>query len=188
MDIIQNSVTAGAGCIETRLKADGEKLIMVIEDNGCGMDRAMLEKVIDPFTTTRTTRKVGLGIPLLKAAAERSSGELRILSETGYGTIVKASFDICNIDRPPLGDIAETMTGVILANPGIRLKLTVSKDDRVFVMDTSEIAERLGEVPITEYEVLMWIKEYVNEGIKAIFGGVLDEIDSGTGSDKSENP
>lgn len=188
MDLLQNSITAGAGRIEAGFQAEDGKLVMSVRDNGCGMDRELLERVMDPFTTTRSTRKVGLGIPLLKAAAERASGGLRIDSRKGEGTTVTASFDICNIDRPPLGDIAETVTGVILANPEINLKLRFEKDGEAFELDTEEIKERLGEVPIMEYEVLAWIGEYVKEGITAIFGGVLDEIDSGTGRNKKENP
>ena len=190
MDIIQNSVTARASRIKAVLQAEtgAGKLVMTIEDNGSGMDRALLERVTDPFATTRTTRKVGLGIPLLKAASERASGELRIASEIGRGTVLKASFGIGNIDRPPLGDIAETIAGVILANPEIDLELELKRDGEVFELDSSEIKARLGEVPITEYGVLAWIKEYVNEGIIAIFGGVLDEVDSSTGRDKEENP
>ena len=183
MDIIQNSLKAGAGCIVTSLQAEDGKLVMIIEDNGCGMDREMLERVTDPFSTTRTTRKVGLGIPLLKAAADRTSGGLQITSEKGYGTVVKAYFEIRNIDRPPLGDIAQTIAGVILANPETNLKLILRRDNKVFELDTEEIKARLGDVPINEYNVLIWIREYVNEGIIAIFGGVLDEIDSGVGRD-----
>lgn len=180
MDIIQNSLAAGAGCITTVLTADTKTgiLIMTIEDNGCGMDSDMLMKVTDPFTTTRTTRKVGLGIPLLKAAAEMASGEFVITSEKGKGTVVKASFVIRNIDRPPLGDITDTIAGVILANPDTDFKLKLEGKSEAFEMDTAEIKQSLKEVPITEYEVLKWIREYLNEGITAIFGGVLDEIDS----------
>ncbi len=188
MDILQNSITAGAGRIEARLQAEAGILVMSVRDNGCGMDRELLERVVDPFTTTRKTRKIGLGIPLLKAAAERASGGLRIDSRKGEGTTVTATFDIRNIDRPPLGDIAETVTGVILANPETNLKLRLEGDGEAFKLDTEEIKERLGEVPIVEYEVLTWIGEYVKEGITAIFGGVLDEIDSGTGRNKKENP
>lgn len=180
MDIIQNSVAAGAGHIVISLQAEPEtgNFIMMVEDNGSGMDGALLAIVTDPFTTTRTTRKTGLGIPLLKVAAERASGGLQITSFKGCGTIIKASFGILNIDRPPLGDIADTITGVILANPETDLKLVLQRDGEVFEMDTMEIKARLLEVSITEYEVLKWIREYVNEGIIAIFGGVLDEIHS----------
>ena len=188
MDIIQNSVTAGAKLIETGFEACDGKLVMTIADNGCGMDSELLARVTDPFSTTRKTRKVGLGIPLLKAAAERASGGLEIDSQPGLGTNVRACFDVGNIDRPPLGDIAETIAGVILSNPEILFKLRLKSPGGEFALDTGEIKERLGEVPIVELEVLTWIKEYVEEGITAIFGGVLDEIDSGIGRDKEENP
>ena len=190
MDIIQNSITAKARRIKLTLKAGAEsgKLEMTVADDGTGMDRALLESVTDPFTTTRSTRKVGLGIPLLKAAAERSCGELCIASEKGNGTTVTATFDIDNIDRPPLGDMAETVTGVILSDPDVDLILRLEHGPEVFELDSSEIKQKLGEVPITEYEVLAWINDYVNEGITAIFGGVLDEIDSPIGRDKEEDP
>lgn len=182
LDIIQNSVASGAETINIILGAELRtgKLVMVVEDNGSGMDSALLERVTDPFTTTRTTRKVGLGIPLLKVAAERTSGGLQITSAKGCGTVVEASFVIGNIDRPPLGDMADTITSVILANPDIELKLTLRRDGKIFIMETCEIKERLKEIAITEYEVLKWIREFINEGIIAIFGGVLDEIDSST--------
>ena len=185
MDIIQNSVTAKAARIEVIAEAElsTEMLIITIKDNGSGMDKELLARVTDPFSTTRTTRKVGLGLPLFKAAAERTEGELSITSNKGYGTTVTASFSIRNIDRPPLGDVAETITGIILSSPEIELVLKLVCGKEIFEINTSEIKEKLGEVPITEYEVLAWIKEYINEGITAIFGGVLDEIDSSIGRD-----
>jgi Signal transduction histidine kinase len=189
MDIIQNSITAKADRIEIIVEADVSvwMLKITIKDNGCGMDQELLARVTDPFSTTRTTRKVGLGIPLFKAAAERTEGELRISSKKGYGTTVITSFGIKNIDRPPLGDVAETIAGIILSSPEIELFIRFVRGSEIFKMNTSEIKVKLGDVPITEFEVLAWIKEYVNEGIIAIFGGVLDEIDSSIGRDKEED-
>lgn len=189
LDIIQNSITAKADKLEVKLEASTESgmLEITIADNGTGMDAALLARVTDPFSTTRTTRKVGLGIPLFKAAAERSGGMLCIESAIGEGTKLKASFGIENIDRPPLGDIADTISGVILANADVEIDLKLVCNENAFGMNTAEIKEKLGEVPITEFEVLTWIEEYVNEGITAIFGGVLNEIDSSTGRDKEED-
>lgn len=180
LDIIQNSITARAGKIGITLEADVGNWILeiTIADNGMGMDAELLARVTDPFSTTRTTRKVGLGLPLFKAAAERTDGGLSIISEKGHGTTVKASFGIKNIDRPPLGDVAETIAGAILAGPEAELDVRFKCGNECFEVNTSEIKKKLGDVSITEYEVLTWIKEYVNEGIIAIFGGVLDEIDS----------
>lgn len=185
LDILQNSVTAKASFIKLVLEADNETemLCITIEDNGVGMDAELLARVTDPFSTTRTTRKVGLGIPLFKAAAERSEGTLHIASEKGVGTTVTASFRIRNIDRPPLGDTADTITGMIMASPEVELEIRLLSNNGSFEMSTADLKEKLGDVPITEFGVLDWIKEYLNEGIIAIFGGVLYEIDSATGRD-----
>ena len=189
LDIIQNSVVAKADKIDFTIEAIVEKdlLIIAIKDNGIGMDEELLVKVSDPFSTTRTTRKVGLGIPLYKAATDRSGGNLLIESVKGCGTKLLASFEIQNIDRPPLGDIADTITGTILANPKLELNINFFCNNEHFEMSTVKIKDQLGEVPINEYEVLIWIKEYLNEGLKAIFGGVLNEIDNSIGRNKEEN-
>jgi len=180
LDIIQNSISAGADKITVSVYADddADTLTVMIEDNGSGMDEKLLKQVTDPFITTRSTRKVGLGIPLLKASAQRASGDLTISSVKGEGTTLSAVFKISSIDRLPLGDVAETMVDVITAEPEItfRLKLKSKKDE--FIFDSSEVKQKLGDVPITQHEVITWIKEYIDEGVKAIFGGVLNEIDS----------
>lgn len=180
MDIIQNSVAAKASriCLGIAASKNADILEISISDNGVGMDREFANMISDPFVTTRKTRRVGLGIPLLKASAQMSSGDLFIESEKGKGTTLKASFKISHIDRPPLGDVAETITSVIVANPDIDLEIVLRSDEKHFNLHTGEIKQRLGEVPIAHYEVLSWIKEYINEGIKTTFGGVLDEIDS----------
>ncbi|HHV99549.1 MAG TPA: ATP-binding protein [Clostridiaceae bacterium] len=180
LDIIRNSTAAGARNIKVQILADinEDELRIIIEDDGIGMDNELLERVTNPFTTTRTTRKIGMGIPLLKASAEMSSGELKIDSVKGKGTVVCATFKISHIDRPPLGDIASTMTGLIAAEPEIEFILNLNSDNGSFKFDTTEIKEKLGGVPINEIEVVYWIREFIEEGIKSIFGGVLDEIDS----------
>lgn len=178
MDIIQNSVTAGASAIAVTIltnSADGE-LLITVSDNGSGMDKEFLGKVISPFTTTRTTRKVGLGVPLFKEAAEMAGGAFEIESVKDKGTTLKATFKISHIDRLPLGDIAETMMAVMLSNPEVRWVLELKNDNEAFRFDSLEVVERLGGVPITDFEVITWMKEYIDEGIKFIFGGVLNEI------------
>ncbi len=180
LDIIQNSITAKASAITIFISADRSKdrLLIKIQDNGIGMDDAMRLKVTDPFVTTRTTRKIGLGIPLLLASARLAGGDVTVDSEKGKGTTITADFQISNIDRLPLGDIPETMVSLIVSEPEIRFVIVLDNGVQCIKLDTLEVKEKLGEVPITEYQVLMWIKEFIGEGVKKIFGGVLHEIDS----------
>jgi hypothetical protein len=180
MDIMQNSISAKAGKITVILALNEslDELEVAIIDNGMGMDEEFLKNVTDPFVTTRTTRKVGLGIPLLKASAQRAGGELAISSEKNKGTEIKAFFKVKHIDRIPLGDIAETMVSTIISDPGIGIELIMSDSKESFTFNSYEVKEKLGDVPITNYEVITWMKEYIDEGLKRIFGGVLDEITS----------
>lgn len=178
MDIIQNSITASCSKITVSINADKESDLLEIEiaDDGVGMDKELLESVSNPFTTTRKTRKIGLGIPLLKDSANLSGGCLIINSQKGVGTVVKASFGISHIDRIPLGDLAETIVTIIVSYPDIGFELNLGNTREFFRLDLAEIKEKLGDVPINNYEVVSWIKEYINEGIKLIFGGVLNEV------------
>lgn len=180
LDIMQNSITAGAGRVVVSIEADREKDLLEIKitDNGRGMDAEKLKRVVDPFTTSRTTRKVGLGIPLFKASAERSSGSFTITSIPGEGTVVTAGLKIRHIDRPPLGSISETITVAVLSKPEINIELVLCSGDRKFIFSLDEVRGKLGGVPVNSIEVLEWIKDYIDEGIKQVFGGVLDEIDS----------
>ncbi|HBR03927.1 MAG TPA: ATP-binding protein [Ruminiclostridium sp.] len=178
MDIAQNSVAAGADHITLIIKTEGNpcKLICEIVDNGRGMDADFLKKVTDPFKTSRTTRKVGLGLPLLKQSAEMAGGTLSIESEPFKGTKVRAVFCVDHMDRIPLGDVSGTIRMLITANPEKTwiIQFVSSKD--VFSLNTDDIKLQLGGVPIDHCEVGKWIEDYMNEGIKKVFGGVLDEI------------
>ena len=178
MDIIQNSISAKAPKIIIEISTDKAQDILMIKivDNGSGMDSELAAGVTDPFTTTRTTRKVGLGVPLLDACAARSGGQLTVNSVKGQGTTLTVSFGICNIDRPPIGDIAETMVNVIMASPEIEFELVLDNEKEKFDFNSFEVKEHLGSVPITEYTVLAWIREFIDEGMKNVFEGVLDEI------------
>ncbi|HOJ10458.1 MAG TPA: ATP-binding protein [Clostridiales bacterium] len=180
MDIVQNSIKAQASKIDIILTADAEndKFIIEIEDNGIGMDESLLNQVKNPFATTRTTRKVGLGIPLLEASSARAGGKLEIKSEKGKGTCIKADFQISHIDRLPLGNIGETMMGLVAANPETDFNLNLCNMKENFAFSVLEIKEQLDDVPIDNSDVLIWIRDYISEGIKVIFGGVLNEIDS----------
>jgi anti-sigma regulatory factor (Ser/Thr protein kinase) len=179
MDIIQNSVSACAGRvnIEIRTNIESGMLSISISDNGKGMDKELLDKVTDPFTTTRKTRKVGLGLPLLKATAELSGGNLEVYSQKGDGTRVEVNFKIDSIDRPPLGDVAGTIVNILAANPEIEFEMIFDNGSSLCkTFSTNEVKKHLGDVPINNYDVLEWIKDFIEENIKVTFGGVLYEV------------
>lgn len=177
---MQNSTAAGASLIRTELRVKPERglLVVTIEDDGDGMDEELLAVVTDPFTTTRTTRKVGLGIPLFKASAERSGGSFEIRSRRGVGTVVRADFEIAHIDRPPLGDLAGVITDMSAAWPETSIRLFIENGTASFEFDSAEAAKILGDVSLSEYAVVQWLRGYIRDGIKEILGGVLNEIDS----------
>jgi len=168
LDIAQNSIVAGASLIQItvdeNLKED--TLTITIEDNGKGMTEEELSMVTSPFFTSRTTRKVGLGIPMFKASAEACDGGFKIDSKKGKGTYIEAKFKHSHIDRVPLGNIPDTM--IVLINSDINIDFIYKhlKNDKQYILDTKEIKEVLGEVPINSIEVLDWIKINIIEGIK----------------------
>ncbi len=174
LDIVQNSIAAGAVLIEINIHEDikNDILSFTIIDNGKGMSQELLDTVCDPFKTSRQTRKIGLGISLLKAAAERCDGGLDIVSEVGKGTSVKTHFVYSHIDRSPLGEMVETMLTLISSNPSIDFIYHHCVNDREFQFETKEIKKVLKDVPINTVEVFIWMKENLNEGIKSLYGGV----------------
>jgi len=176
MDIAQNSITAGATVIEVSLIYREGLLVFRLSDNGCGMNDEMLGKVTDPFTTTRTTREVGMGIPLLKLSAELTGGSFGISSREGIGTTVEAQFVADSIDRIPLGSIDKTLGALILAKPEIDYEINFQRDKTVFELKTADIKRFLNGVSICSFEVIGWIEENIREGLKEVFGGVLNEI------------
>lgn len=164
LDVAENSVRAGASLIEIGVfvQTKEDKLTVVIKDNGCGMSAEQIEKVQDPFYTTRTTRKVGLGVPFFKQAAESAGGSFSMMSEEGKGTAVTAVFQLSNIDRMPLGDMSSTIHTLVVFNEEIRFIYTYRYDDREFVLDTQEIREILGEeIPLKDPEVSGFIREFL---------------------------
>ncbi|MBP6965666.1 MAG: ATP-binding protein [Armatimonadetes bacterium] len=168
LDIAQNSLSAGATTVTFTLSLRREENLLSLEiaDDGRGMDRETLEKVTDPFVTSRTTRKVGLGLPLLSAAAERSGGSMRIESSPGEGTTVSADFEYDNIDRAPVGDLAATLISLIAVNPDVRFVVRYDVDGKEYVFDTREVVEELGGVPINNPLVIEWIRRHLDEGIR----------------------
>lgn len=175
MDIAQNSVRAKASVIEIEITEDTEQstLEIKITDDGCGMSEEQVKSVIDPFFTTRTTRKVGLGIPLFKMAAEQTGGYLDIKSQLGKGTVVTAKFISSHMDMTPLGDINSTISILIRCNPDTNIVFTHSVDDKTFTLNTRELKEVLGDVPLDTPEVMQWIDDYLKEQTETLYGGAL---------------
>lgn len=175
MDIAQNSVRAKASVIEIEITEDTEQstLEIKITDDGCGMSEEQVKSVIDPFFTTRTTRKVGLGIPLFKMAAEQTGGYLDIKSQLGKGTVVTAKFISSHMDMTPLGDINSTISILIRCNPDTNILFTHSVDDKTFTLNTRELKEVLGDVPLDTPEVMQWIGDYLKEQTEILYGGAL---------------
>jgi hypothetical protein len=170
LDIAENSIAAEANRISISVVEDSrtDLLQMSVEDNGCGMSSEMVARVVDPFTTTRTTRKVGLGIPLLKAAAEACNGYLIIESEPRKGTRLDVQFQRSHIDRMPIGDLVTTILNLVVTNPQVNWIFQYGFDGKVFIFDDVEIKNELGDVPLTEPEILVCLKEMLISGIKEI--------------------
>lgn len=173
LDIVENSVKAEADNVLISIVAEDNLLTIVIEDDGKGMDKDFLERVTDPFTTTRTTRKVGMGIPLFKMAAEMAGGEFNITSEKGVGTKVKATFQRDHIDRVPLGNMADTMVTLLNDDFPTDYLLRVVVDGQQFEFDTKELREQLDGVPVNEPEILLFVKDMINENITHIGGAKI---------------
>lgn len=170
LDIVENSVKAGAELTTITIDETADLLVLRIEDNGCGMDEDTVHSVTDPFYTTRTTRKVGLGVPLLKLAAEQTGGSFSIASRSqaehpeDHGTVVEARFYKNHFDFTPLGDVISSITTLIQGHPDIDFLFSHSVDsDKRVLLDTREIRAVLGDVSLGEYEVIKWIEEYLRE-------------------------
>ncbi|MBR6235056.1 MAG: sensor histidine kinase [Spirochaetales bacterium] len=175
LDIVQNSVRAGASHVDIRflLGADGV-LEMGVKDDGCGMSAELLDRVRSPFTTTRTTRKVGLGIPLLMQNAMQTGGRVDIRSKEGEGTDIAAFFVTGSIDCLPLGDLASTMASIIMGSPDkpeFALRCVSPAGEMSFSTET--IRPVLEGVSLAEPEVVQWIKESLEEEIEPILGGIM---------------
>ena len=174
LDIVENSVKAGASLTEILISEDDENLTIVIKDNGCGMTDEVVKGVIDPFYTTRKTRSVGLGIPLLKLAAEQTGGYITISSDTveesplSHGTTVKASFNKSHIDFTPLGDVISTVKTLIQGHPDRDfLYIHELKSGRI-ELDTRDMREVLEDVPLNSIEVISWVGENLEEQYREI--------------------
>lgn len=170
LDIAQNSIVAKASLIALYVHEDTarDKLTITLRDNGCGMTEEQIKNVTDPFYTTRTTRKIGLGVPLFKMAAEMSDGDFSITSKNGEGTDVTATFLLSHVDRMPLGDMEGTMADLIYMNPELDFVYKRTRDERELNLDTRELKEILGDVPLNSPDVRVWLKEYLAEQLSEL--------------------
>ena len=170
LDIAENSISANADKIRISIyeNISEDILRIMIEDNGDGMDQDMLQSVIDPFETSRTTRKVGLGIPFFKSAAEACDGTFKILSQIDSGTIVEASFKHSHIDRMPLGNIIGTMLTLIIGTPEVHWLFEYQNGKERFIFDDEPIKQTLGEIPLSEPMVIKFLRTMLEEGIRSV--------------------
>lgn len=171
LDIAENSTRAGATLVRISVSEEPEhdRLVIRVADNGCGMEEDLLRTVRDPFTTTRTTRKVGLGLPLLEDAAIATGGCLRLCSTPGRGTELEAVFGYSHIDRLPLGDLAATIVTLVQCHADIDFIYEHRYAQRAFTLDTRTLRETLDGVPLGTPAVLFWIRDYINENLQQIY-------------------
>lgn len=170
MDIVENGVAAGAKGVHISVVEDTNKnlLRISIKDNGRGIPAPLLDKVLDPFYTTRTTRRVGFGLSLFREAARRCDGEFTLQSKEGEGTEVCASFRLDHIDLAPLGDMASSMTSLIMGNPEVDFTYTHERNGRAFQINTRQLREELEDLPITHPEVMKYIGDSIRESLQEL--------------------
>ncbi len=166
LDILQNSVEAGAKHVTLTVIEDeaADRLTITVTDDGCGMDEQTVRRVLNPFYTTRTTRHVGLGLPLYAEAAETAGGGLTVRSQPGMGATVEAVFQLSHPDRQPLGDMAATLLTFLLSGRAPDLVYTHRVSGREFTFDTAAIRAELDGVPLSEPLVAQWLADYIAEG------------------------
>ncbi len=152
-----------------------DTLIIRVRDNGRGMEKQECSKVVDPFHTSRTTRRIGLGLPLIQMSTQRCEGHLKIESEMGKGTLIEALYRHSHWDRPPLGNMADTLQTILVGNPMLDFHYLHRVDERSFSIAASEINEILGGVPLTQPEILQWLQGYLKENLAILYGGVENE-------------
>ena len=170
IEILMNSIHALAKHISVVIK-DSEKedvIDVTVCDDGKGMSKEMVEKVTSPFTTSRTTRKFGMGLAFLKGLCELCNGFYTLESELGRGTTIHFSIQKSHIDAPPLGDLGEMSMAVIQANEEIQYTLTYKTDQKEFHFSTDEVKAQLDGLSLLEPSILLWIKEYINQGVNLI--------------------
>lgn len=170
LDIAENSINANANHITIIVEENtiNDRLILKVIDNGKGMTEKMAQQIVDPFVTERTTRKVGLGIPLLKAAAELCNGYLKVSSEIGVGTELVVEFQRSHIDRMPLGDLTETLIHLVVGNPKTNWTFEYRVNEEVYEFDDQLLKQELEGIPLSEPAVLSYLRNEISSGIKNI--------------------
>ena len=170
IEILMNSIHAGATKIFVTIfsSTKNDEIQIIVEDNGKGMDKEKAESVSDPFVTSRETRKIGMGLAFLKGLSEMCNGSYKLESGVGIGTVVEAKVQKSHIDVPPLGNLGEMSMAVIQANPDIDYKLQYKSDNDEFLFDTEIVKRELDGISLIEPDILLWIKDYINQGIAQI--------------------
>jgi anti-sigma regulatory factor (Ser/Thr protein kinase) len=170
LDIVENAIAAKAKKIDIVITEEPEqdRLAIEIKDDGMGMDEEVKQKAIDPFFTTRSSRRVGLGLSLMAQAAQEAGGMLRIESELGKGTKVTASFRYHHIDRKPLGSMFETMSTLLLGNPDLDISYTHQKEGKSYLINSQVLKERFKDRSLTDPEVIQWLRKDLKEGLAQI--------------------
>jgi len=165
LDVLENSLEAGATCVELTIEEDValDRLTITIRDNGRGMSGAQVNRIFDPFFTTRSTRHVGLGVPLFKAAAERCNGNLTVSSQPGEGTTLQATFQHSHIDRAPLGNMEGTLLAFILSG-ACDVHYVHRVNGQEFEFHTADMRAELGEIPLTHPAARNWLQKFIAEG------------------------
>jgi K+-sensing histidine kinase KdpD len=170
LDLVENAIAAKAKKIEISIQEDPEedRLVIEIKDDGVGMDHEASQKAVDPFFTTRSSRRVGLGLSLMAQAAREAGGRLRIESELEKGTKVVTTFQYHHIDRKPLGDMMETMTTLLLGNPELEISYRHQKDGKSYELSSQMLRERFKNQSLTRPEVIQWVRKHIREGLAQI--------------------
>ena len=173
LDLAENSISAHAKTVRIGVSEDfrANLLTASVEDDGDGMTDEVAKQVVDPFYTSRTERKVGLGIPLFKASAEACHGAMKISSRPGSGTKVEANFQHSHIDRMPLGDLPATFLMLVLTHPEVHWVFKYAFTPpykgaaRTFEFDDQPVKDALQDVPLTHPDVIAFIRSSLEDGI-----------------------
>jgi len=170
LDIVENAIAAKAKKIGISIieEPKRDQLVIEIEDDGIGMDEEVSQKAIDPFFTTRSSRRVGLGLALMAQAAQEAGGTLRIESELGKGTKVTATFQYRHIDRKPLGSMVETMTTLLLGNPELDISYSHEKEGKSYLLKSQALKERFKDRSLAGPEAIQWLRKHLKEGLAQI--------------------
>jgi len=170
LDIVENAISAKAKKVDILVMEEPGKdqLTIEIKDDGMGMDEEIAQKAVDPFFTTRSSRRVGLGLSLMAQATQEAGGSFRIESEPGRGTKVTATFQYHHIDRKPLGNMIETMMTLLLGNPDLEITYTHKKNEKSYRLDSLVLKHQFKDRPLIDPEVIQWVKMHLREGLEQI--------------------